>query len=334
MSHDNQMIRGEVPGGFNLSVGEPHFLQNNLHWTHVVGSGGPVCYPSLGGESELVEAIRDKMEIIYPHGNTRPHVIVANGAKQALAAVLYAWSTSRRAAAAVHPVPHWPSYPTLVKAAGLRFYTEGAGMQLRTGPNNPDGSISVEGCDMWDAAYAHPVYGWDGVPSSASTSVWSAAKLYGLSGLRVGWVCTWDDEIAKHAAYFVEITTSGVCTTAQRTVAEVIRREITNSPEIKYSYAEARAALTSNGLIIRNALEPHCDVLEGVSKPLGPRRGMFSWVKVKDPARFDAALTQAKVKFVTGQACGMTEPGWYRISAGHRTQYTIEAMDRLVGALK
>ena len=215
----------------------------------------------------------------------------------------------------------------------MEFRNTGSGLQIRTGPNNPDGSLVKEKCDIWDAAYAHEVYGWDRTVPDAGISIWSAAKLYGLSGLRIGWLATWDEEVARKAAHYVEITTSGVSLYSQWHLADVIAAELQNNDEVKESYAEARAHLLQNSFIIRGALEPHCDVLDGVLKPMGPRLGMFGWVKAKKPVLFGAALEKSKVKFVTGEACGMYEHGWYRISAGHRLEYTKNAMDKLLGAL-
>lgn len=329
MSHDLQMVRSQVEGTYNLAIGEPIFLQDTLPWAKAICPEGPFQYPHVGGEPELLKELQ--------RAHKGMHVVVTTGAKQGISAVLYAYYNTYTTDGthyfhAIHQRPYWPSYPYLVdkELTGGRFnsYTDGrteGGVRIITSPNNPDGSQIAEECDVWDAAYAHYVYGFKTPPTSWNVAVYSAAKLFGLSGLRVGWVVTSDAAIAAKVAEYVERFTSGVCVTAQRHVASVLRF-VRVADDHHILYAKAREVLLANGEIFRKHLGDRVEVYSGV--PLDGS-GMFAWFKADDDAKFQEALTKSKVLVIPGKSCGIHDPGWWRMSMGHRNDFTEAALKAL-----
>lgn len=318
------MAKSEEPGWTNLAIGEPVFLRDEL-WGPCAETPKFLCstrYPSMGGHPTLLESLREE--------HRGKHVVVTCGAKQGLLAAFYAFK-KRGMSTVQHTAPYWPSYPTLAQLSGMAFsdmpYMIEKPVWCLTSPNNPDGSMhaAFERPDVWDAAYAHPVYGQspdDGHPD-AKVSVWSAAKLYALSGTRVGWCVTDDEDLADDMAYYVEITTSGVSTLAQR---EVAWARDTIEHYYPSPYREARLTLLRNGELFRRHLGDLCLSVNGVPES---GKGMFAWFAVDEHERFEKALKRAKVRVVTGDACGARQPGWYRMSMGLDNDTTEKALSSI-----
>ncbi len=329
MSSDHQMIRGHDDDSYNLAVGEAFFLEDSLYWAHNIEAGhmGPFYYPLATGNKELLE----ELQFLYPG----KHIIVTNGGKQAIAAALYAFRKVYKGySTAYHAAPYWPSYPTLIKASKLAVEESGefrdnyAPLKLSTLINNPSGSLAQEDCDMLDCAYAHEVYGWNGTMPQHKVSVWSAAKLFGLAGLRIGWLTTEDPLIASQAEFYMEITTSGVSVASQAYLTKVLKYQREHIDEAVNSYVDGHKILVQNGDAFNDLITPYCSNVQGVPND---GQGMFAWFNVlpEQQKRFDEALKTANVKLVTGDACGEKEKGWYRMSMGHRVDFTQEVLGKL-----
>lgn len=339
MSNDLLMLRGEQDGSYNLAVGEPVFLQDAAFWC------GPRAmpyadprYPPYGGDPALIEKIRENLK------HAKKHIVITNGAKQAILAAFYSYHkrSFQNKTSVVLPEPYWPSYPTLATLSNLyqvapyevygqKEFGYSRYLHVATSPNNPDGSETIGDTDIWDAAYFHWLYGAKAVPN-ATVSIWSAAKMLGLSGVRVGVLTTDDDELAELARQYVEKTTSGVANDSQKRLFDALDSMSVSKDRVAESYAHARRTLLKNGEIFGNSLANFVTEMHGVPTT---GRGMFVWFKaVKD--RFDAACTAANVKVIPGSACGFQERNgmaWYRMSMGHRNEYTAKACLRIASAL-
>lgn len=346
MGHDHLLIREHDAKGFDLSVGEPVIVRDRL-WrgfgipgTKRIWEPGDHAYPRHGGEAETLRLLRQRHPLSL--------IVVTNGAKQAIAAALYAFKQmfedkhdDTYAPQLCHEKPYWLSYPTLAEHAGMHFgdkliFQEGF-VNVVTTPNNPDGGQSFDGgerYDIWDAAYANELYGWNGVVPKARCTVWSAAKLFGLSGARIGWLTTQDPDIARLAAEYVEISTSGVSTLSQELLCEALLEEKTVSWRL--GVGKVREALRLNGEAFLELLSAHCERYHGVPETL---TGMFAWFRVRNPAWFARALKKSGVKLVPGEAFGYhnsniknTDPEWYRMSMGQTPEYTRRALEALRAA--
>jgi aspartate/methionine/tyrosine aminotransferase len=73
------------------------------------------------------------------------------------------------------------------------------------------------------------------------------------------------------------------------------------------------------------------DAFEGL--PL-TGKGMFAWFHVPEESlpSFRAALVNAKVLVMPGEAFGETRPGWFRMSMGHHDDHTYRALTALASA--
>ena len=325
--HDLQMARGSIEGGYNLAVGEPALLQKHLNFPPF-NAVGPYTYPVLGGEKGLLR----ELERLYPD----KHIVVTNGAKQALLAAFAAFVKVERKSSVYHAAPYWPSYPTLTKLTqgmDFGFFSELEMLPNRlhklvcvTSPNNPDGAQSRALCDVWDAVYANWVYGWGGVEPKYRVRVGGAAKLLGLSGVRVGWLITEEDALADAARLYVEQTTSGVSMLAQHYVAWALHRMAGKDPTP--ALLRAREEMLENGYEFNAVLGRYCAQVRGVPHS---GTGMFAYFHVASSYQegFANALKLAKVALVTGEACGASEPGWYRMNMMAPRKELHEALRRL-----
>lgn len=325
MSHDMLMLRGDVAGGFNLAVGEPVFLQEAMgDLSRYYLKAPDLRYPPFAGTASLIEAL-DKF-----HDGEYSHYVVTVGAKQALVASFHALKQLEKTERVYTSAPYWPSYPTLVKSAGMQHQTVRSrplakDIVVSTSPNNPNGMVSNHRCDIWDAAYAHPVYGFTDptmVPKH-QVVVYSAAKLFGLSGLRIGWLGTNNPELARLAGEYVEKATSGVSTHDQFALEGVLGAA--NKGDLHELFWQANKTLRAN---VETYVLRLGEYIQEDSGAWSDGTGMFAWFKPADPERFNSALEKSNVKVIPGNACG-GHPDFYRMNLGHEAGYTQQALTAL-----
>jgi aspartate/methionine/tyrosine aminotransferase len=325
-NHDLQMAKNSDPGTINLAVGEPYFLQYHLYnrsiFTEELGAGlrlAETAYPPFGGNPKLIDLIKTHLAPGYKH------IIITNGARQGILAALYAAREVLEFKAVYHEAPYWPSYPMLAKQIGLEFNsktTPHASAMCITTPNNPDGSQTFDSTSMyylWDAAYAHSVYGYRGNVPRHNVAVFSCAKTLGLSGLRIGFVATNDDELAKSMTYYVEIATSGVSIASQLILIRLLEAQHGYSHETDRLYNSARQCLLNNAESFEKLIAPFCTKVSDL------RSGMFAWFQPADLERFNMATVESKIKLVTGVACGGA-PEQFRMSLGIKASEFHQAM--------
>lgn len=325
-NHDWQMAKSSEPGTINLAVGEPLFLQHHLYHRTVLsdelGTGlrfAETAYPPFGGDPRLTELIKKHLAPNYDH------IIITNGAKQGILAAFYAAREVLGFKAVYHQAPHWPSYPTLAKQIGLEFNSETtpfASAMCITTPNNPDGNQDynpIADYYLWDAAYAHAVYGYRGLAPKYSIAVFSCAKTLGVSGLRIGFVATNNAELAKSMAYYVEIATSGVSIASQLILSRLLEAVEGYTQQVDKLYSSARQCLISNAESFDKLVAPFCTKVSDL------RSGMFAWFQPANLERFNMAIAASKIKLVTGEACGGSH-GYFRMSLGLKAPEFHQAM--------
>jgi len=304
------LVRKKLPPGWiDLAVGEAHVVRHALQ----------VAYPpSLFN----LESIADGCDYQSPEGYQRlvmlleerygQHVVVTSGAKQGLLAVFYALRKLGQTHIAMRS-PYWSQMPEAIKLGGLGLVlgnepTWGTSY-LIVSPNNPDGHVTSPAeayelqkkCDklktylVHDAAYHTPVY-VDEPETLADISVYSSSKMYGLSGLRCGWVVTPHGHIKKLLSEYVEASSVGVSLPSQEVLANIIQHENDHPSDVDVFHARAHTLLEENKQLVRT-LSP--EVLDTSDMP---EHGIFGWFK--PGPKFDP--DKAMVRIPPGSAFGDT----------------------------
>ena len=300
---------------YDLAVGEPELLQEAMLFARGPRSvfSGSEHYPHLGGEPGLLEELR----VRYPQYR---HAVVTSGAKQALLASFYALREVEGKRVVHHPAPYWPSYPTLAALSGMQFASglsvDHSRVECVTFPNNPDGSQVLDPerlYSVWDSVYADPTYGWGGREPDHRIRVGSAAKLLGMSGARVGWLLTNEEDLAQAAALYVESTTSGVSKLSQVAVAGALAWVRINPEAFALVQQTARNQMGDNVGVFNSLLQPRCEWVAGVPCH---GRGMFSYfcLGFGYAHAFAEAIEQVGVALVPGEACGASCRGVWRMN--------------------
>jgi len=316
---DKQLVRGSHDG-INLAIGEPVVLRNAMKQYYPRHYPPDLSYPDIKPSEELLA----ELEKLHPGKK----IVIALGAKHALHAAVYALKQKDPKIDNMSmDVPYWPTYPTIASLHGLRFNKPKKfwdhSIKVITSPNNPDGKLSLrflvknftQPVDIWDAAYAHRAYGWPSdLPVPAKISVWSAGKMLGAPGVRLGWLVTEDQFLADHASRYVEMTTSGVPTISQYHVAATLRNTHLIRDQI-FEKVHSQHIDNANEIVWLAGRGSYCQKTVG----------MFQWIGVVSLEKFAKALKDSKVMMVNGTAFG-GPPNFYRISTGQSNDIIKQAV--------
>lgn len=318
------------PDWIDLSFGEPKVVMDAL-FRQLNRFGDPFKMPTLydlpkweyqpaAGKPDLVKILEERYD---------EKVVVCNGAKQALAASMYSFG-QRGCKTIYYKSPYYPANPSLAKLANLTWspQADGADSLLITSPNNPDGANQssldlinwrYRGPMIHDAAYYTDIYIPDGDMTlpMGDIQVFSMSKMYGLSGLRIGYAVFHNPKYYQDAVNYMEMTTAGV-STASQDIARNIELFFRDHPSYYKEFCrEARASIA----LARKELEKlDPEVLELVPCQ---SNSMFGWFK-KGPKLDNKS---AKVHILDGALFG--QPGMMRMNIAHPVEIIREAVERL-----
>jgi aspartate/methionine/tyrosine aminotransferase len=320
-SGESQLVRGNVPGFTNMAIGEPFFLEELMRpfYPTLRHSGSDVTYPDSNPIPELEEEIREWLGVPYNY-----KIVVTCGAKQGLHAVFNHLSAMGYGYVCRDTL-YWPSIPSICQAHGIGhgIIPYESDFELVTFPGNPltfafppSGAFRT----ILDAAYTHPTYGvetkWQKeIVRQYVTSVWSAGKMLGCPGVRVGWIITQDPATASSAARFVEQNTSGVSRADQLFVARTMNAVKPYKEEIQ---KQANSVLNQNRKIVEGFFEGN------VLKQVGDF-GMFTVVRSEQAID---KLKRANVLYLSGPAFGDSQYA-ARLSLGLKTVKIIDVVEKL-----
>jgi aspartate/methionine/tyrosine aminotransferase len=330
MSNDAKLQKVILgPDWIDLSFGEPKVVMHAL-FRQLNRFGDPFKMPTIhdlpkweyqpaAGKPDLISILEKKYDA---------KVVICNGAKQALGAAMYAFK--RHGCRNIYyDSPYYPANPGIAEAVNLTWAdAESAESYLITSPNNPDGrnysnldlvNWRYKGPMIHDAAYYTDIY----LPDDQITlplghiQVFSMSKMYGLSGLRIGYAVVHNEVYYRDMVDYMEMTTAGV-STASQDIARNIELFFRDNPSYYKEFCrEARASIA----LARKELERlDPDVLELVPCQ---SNSMFGWFKA-GPALDNKT---AKVHILPGEIFG--RPGYMRMNIAHPPEVIREAVDRL-----
>lgn len=318
------------PDWIDLSFGEPKVVMQAL-FRQLNRFGDPFKMPTLydlpkweyqpaAGKPDLVSLLEEKYS---------ERVVVCNGAKQALAAAIYAFK--RNGCSRLYfGKPYYPANPSIAESIAIgRSDTEvDSDCNLITSPNNPDGEY-IKAVDIvssqcrkptiHDAAYYTEVY----LPDNEITlplghvQIFSMSKMYGLSGLRIGYAVCHSEKYYKDMVNYMELTTAGV-SAASQDIARNIELFFKENPSYYKDFVkEARNSLIAAREELKN-LDPEVLVVEPCAS-----NSMFAWCKIGPKLDNKAA----KVHILEGTLFG--KPGYMRMNIAHPPEIISEAVSRL-----
>lgn len=324
------------PGWIDLGYGEPVSIRE-IFIKHV---GGvflmPPCeeflnstYQPPKGLPKLVALLEEKYGC---------DIVVCNGARHGIAAIMHALKKQGHQECLIHS-PYWTSTPNIIKSQGLGVATINTAINpssvfLLTSPNNPDGfevsneelrlmkeEASKDGVKfIHDAAYYTPIYSNEETNQViADATIFSFAKMWGLSGLRVGYIAVKDKTLLQGVIEHVEQSSSGVSTASQQIAYEIEHFFKHNPEKLDLFYAECRNDLEKCREELKKLNPEYLELQQCNSN------SMFAWCK-KGP-KFD--FIKSKVNVIDGEAFG--KPGYVRLNIAVGVETIKNAVRRLNG---
>ena len=228
---------------------------------------------------------------------------------------------------------HFPHYPKIIKKNNLfKIINENIGysrdktVELNDSPSNPEAIIGdVSDCPekvIWDAVYNNPIYKIFTLPPiKHNVALGSFGKLFGLPGLRIGWIGTDDKSIYEYISNYVEITTCGVSAPSQI----MIERILTNPSWLPLFFKEAAGSIDINKTEFLKVKH----IFDGQTPP---QEGMFFFPKI-DPKGLKI-LSKAGVQFTPGEACGDTSGTHIRLNMAQTNEIIHQAVKAILKADK
>lgn len=316
------------PEWVDLSYGEPAVVTRALYETI---HGQDLNLPTVHNFPQFQyqpgcgwQPLVDFLEAKY-----KAKVVVTNGARQGISAIAYALQKVGKREMHV-PAPMWPSTISLIKDTGMDVSSERSWLYqpiMVTSPNNPDG-VETPTHDnkgfphnshvIHDAAYYTPIYSSQALNYKfGNAQIFSYAKMYGLSGLRIGFVLVHDESLYPYVVEYMERSTSGVGITAQMTILE-IEKLFETKPWLKMEFQDkARNALIVNRATISTIEKDLLEISPCTSN------SMFAWCKP------GPALDWKKSLVFVSQGLMFGDPEKIRLNIAVEPKVLDEAIKRL-----
>lgn len=319
MSKD-PLARTVVPRGWiDLGIGEARVVRAVFEKTYGLGfdlfehstRDELLEYQSPAGFKPLV----DHLENLH-----KAPIIITAGAKQGLCAAFSCLKSVGCQKLGLR-APYWSQLPQAIKSEGLSpIALDDLGRlvwkrdkspfdcYLTVSPNNPDGHIENATFTeklidahiplIHDAVYNTKTYsGFSEHSFNSDVEIYSFSKMFGLSGLRVGYCVVRNVDFYEQMLEYIETKTVGVSSISQSFVLSALKREESVRKAFDFSSrAELRAA--------------HAE-FERVKDLLSPGHhlaAMFGWYKNVGSVDFDAL----KIKVMDGKHFG--SPGYVRLN--------------------
>jgi len=261
-------------------------------------------------------------------GIQHKHIILVNGAMQGLDASLSFCKNKLQMTKCLTNEKHFPHYPGVIKKNGL-FHAKFTSSGIRTvhlidSPSNPDGKIytgdSFADFIIWDAVYNNPIYKAIATPPiKHDIAIGSFGKLFGLPGLRIGWVATNSEEAAKYIRNHIEITTCGVSSPAQIMIEEILEHPYWVSSFLN----KAASYINSNKTEFLKVKH----IFDGQTPDIN---GMFFFPEI-DPKALEI-LSKAGVEFTPGEACGDASGSHIRLNMAQTNEIISAAVKAILKA--
>ncbi len=282
-------------------------------------------YPEYLGDVELIKMTKEIIE--RQTGNTYKHVFLTNGATGGVVISLRAYKQMGITRCITRKPPYYVKYPTMIQAAGLPMVPglENVSAQgnvlLLDIPSNPLG-ISDEISNLQnahvilDGVYFNHIYRSISYPTQKhNILVGSYSKLTGINGLRVGWIATNSDHIAKKISNLVTAEYCGLSLAD----TQILKKILTNFNWDMFEIL-GRAKLDCNRTEWQK-LERFFGNVE-----VSPN-GMFQYAPIDRKCR--ELLIKSEINWTSGQDLGTSED-FGRFNIGQDNQLIKQAVKAML----
>lgn len=330
---DILLAKSKLPSDYiDASFGEPYIIRNNLAGLFLLKDYNAIPnfnvfeYQSPNGWEPLVKLLEDKYQA---------PVVITNGAKQALGAIFYAIKKNGGKKIGLK-TPYWGLLKPLIEMHGCSQveHIDDSDAYLLVSPNNPDGNICDEHTVKYysdlcfstkrplihDAAYYSHIYTPQNLELKpiGDVQIFTCSKLYGLSGLRIGYAVFYNTELYKYVMEYMEHMTVGVSSLSQLYAYNLLV-DMKVFPERAKQFEEnSYQQLQEHKQIVSQINPAILDTKNIVSSP-----GMFLWTKCHNLQAF----TDAKIKIIEGTPFGA--PNYIRMNLALPKDKIIEIVKRL-----
>lgn len=281
--------------------------------------------------------------IQYLENKHNAPVLITNGATQALHAAC--WALARKGCHNLgFRIPYWSRVPEIADSIGIGYTPFVGGMMsqenlkidsyLLTMPNNPDGYMpsldtlraaaeifEEQGMPLiHDAAYYtrsylpvdHPV------EAVGDVQIFSAAKTYGLSSLRVGYMVVYNASFYQLLRDYLEFSTVGVSVPAQKLLLHILQRE-EKLPLLANDFVKSTRDAIKRAKQIWRGIDP--GKIE-VPPSFDTTNGVFAWLKTTSNI-----FGRAKIAVLPGELFG--SEGYCRANLAVGNDLLTEAVKRI-----
>jgi 1-aminocyclopropane-1-carboxylate synthase len=155
------------------------------------------------------------------------------------------------------------------------------------------------------------------------------AKDFGVSGLKVGWVHTRNEELLESLRALAYLSPASTQSQAS------LESFISNQKQLDTFLLEMKRRLhASSELVTQHLKMLHIPFIK-------PEAGLFIWLRLKEfscfeeeSALWESIFTKHKINLSPGHVFHASEPGWFRMCFARPTPYLREGLTRITNSVQ
>jgi aspartate aminotransferase len=349
LNEEARLLREKGEPVIHLGIGEP---KNKTPITAILSSAaklssGDVKYVPTDGLPSLKKAIVRYTEESYNRVVAPQNIIVSDGAKQSLFNILFTLCNPQDEVVIL--APYWVSYPEMVRMVGAQPVV----VIIVNSPNNPSGAVYPEElvakivelceskgiymiCDdiyhklVFDGKIAQPAttYTTKDTENTKLILVNGVAKIYGMTGFRIGWVVA-PKKLVEIMTNVQSQTTTCVSPVMQAAAEGALTGMQSIVESLRLTIQNNRDVLMQE---LRSFSDVHCTKPEGTFYALPDFKAYIRNSIAKNSVELsNFLLKKALVVTVPGKEFGME--GYLRLSFAGTVKELTEGVERMKWAL-
>ena len=322
---DMVLAKTSLPlGWIDMGIGEADVIYSSITSTLPKGiftinpDDISMHYMTPRGYSPFVKTLEAKYE---------SPCIVTVGAKQALMVSFLSMKKLGFTKIAITS-PYWTSIPSIVETCGMElvvfdnydsllnhFWNNPSEINnlpvLIVSPNNPDSVVvdksvfsqlnTLKAYIIHDAAYENELYGFDNTDLKVDMKIYSAAKQYGISAARIGWIVTKDVQLMRFAEEITETLSSSAGILDQILTMRIMNILTRDSKLYKIIRSMTQDVISSRRHAFLSQLDSKYFDKDGIEFAKINQNGIFIWLKKSE---IELIPSDIKIRWIDGANFG------------------------------